>query len=106
MPKENQLSDDVDTTGELDIDNDTADFASGEDQGFDTLEDAIGALDDDEGLTEEQTDLEDGDLTSEDGEPPHILEGGGRGLSRACYPNHCQGDSQSAVVRTSSLVAR
>lgn len=68
MPKENQLSDDVDTTGELDIDNDTADFASGEDQGFDTLEDAISALDDDEGLTEEQTDLEDGDLTSEDGE--------------------------------------
>ena len=68
MPKENQLN--VDTKGELDIDNDTADFASGEDQGFDTLDEAIDALDDDEGLTEEQTDLEDGDSTSEDGETP------------------------------------
>ncbi len=73
MPKNNQLPNnsvnDGLENGKLDIDNDTATSASDEDQGFDTLEDAIGALGDDEELTDEQTGPEDGDLTSNDEKP-------------------------------------
>jgi pyruvate/2-oxoglutarate dehydrogenase complex dihydrolipoamide acyltransferase (E2) component len=68
MPQQNQRNDGLEP-GDVDIDKDTADFASDEDQGFDTLDEAIGALGDDEGLTDEQTDPEDGDLPSQTREP-------------------------------------
>lgn len=50
MPKENRLSDDVDTKGKLDIDNDTTDFASED-----------GKISEDGDETDGDEDLEEGD---------------------------------------------